>query len=99
MRGFLDDGFQREVDIRNIARENGLDNNKPQTPDRTPLHFMKAKREELFGSGAHSHGKVTFGRAQAARPEYALPQLKPNLTQSSVQDLKAFSNDFVIKPP
>ena len=70
MRGFNNDSssdqaFQREVEIRNIAREKGLDNKHPQTPDRTPLQLLKSKRDENF-IGAHSHGKVTFGRA---RPE------------------------------
>jgi hypothetical protein len=65
MRGFAnesDQAFQREVDIRNMLK--GLDN-KPQTPDRTPQKLLKSRRDENF-IGAHSHGKVTFGRA---RPE------------------------------
>ena len=77
MRGFnngSDQAFQREVDIRNIVREKGLDH-KPQTPDRTPQQLLKSKRDENF-IGAHSHGKVTFGRA---RPEQSLPHLKPAL--------------------
>jgi hypothetical protein len=71
MRGFTDENkaFQREVDIRNIARENGIDNNKPGSPERTPLHTIKQKRDDSF-IGSHSHGKVTFGRA---RPENSLP--------------------------
>jgi hypothetical protein len=67
MRGFAsesDQAFQREVNIRNIVREKGLEN-KPQTPDRTPQQMLKSRRDENF-IGAHSHGKVTFGRA---RPE------------------------------
>jgi hypothetical protein len=44
--------------------------------------MIKSKRDDLM-VGAHSHGKVTFGKA-AAKPEYSLPQLKPALMQSSL---------------